>query len=180
MKEILLELARQSIESVFSGEVIDREYFLKTYPFLNENRATFVTLTIDGNLRGCIGSIVPHRTILDDVLHNAKSAAFEDPRFEKLTFEEFQHVKIEVSILTLPKMIEYSSIDELKKIIKPNIHGVIIKKNFYQATFLPQVWEQLPTFELFFAHLCQKAGMGSNCLSSNPEIYLYEVEKISK
>ncbi|MCK5795039.1 MAG: AMMECR1 domain-containing protein, partial [Anaerolineales bacterium] len=84
------------------------------------------------------------------------------------------------SLLTPPKKVNYADTQDLKKKIRVGKDGVIVKQNNYQATFLPQVWEELADFELFFTHLCQKAGLGPNCLSSHPEIYTYQVEKVKE
>jgi len=180
MKEILLKIARASILEVFENKkLINRDELIKEYPFLLEERATFVTLKIDGNLRGCIGSILPRMPLIDDVIYNAKQAAFNDPRFNPLTPEEFEKIKIEVSILTIPQKLEYEDKDDLKrKITKKD--GVILALGDKQATFLPSVWEELPVFELFFAHLCMKAGMSGDCLDYHPLIYTYQAEIIEE
>ncbi|PLY06856.1 MAG: AmmeMemoRadiSam system protein A [Arcobacter sp.] len=176
---LLLTLASKSIESAFDKTIkFDKEKLLKENPDLNEQRATFVTLTLDGKLRGCIGSLIAHRTLLEDILHNAKSAAFSDFRFNRLTPEEFQKVKIEISILTPPEVLEYVDLEDLKEKLIPNKHGVILELDGKRATFLPQVWEQLPTFNEFMVHLCQKAGLNPSSLSGFPKIQTYEALKI--
>ncbi|MEA1956381.1 MAG: AmmeMemoRadiSam system protein A [Campylobacterota bacterium] len=179
MKEILLSLARASIADVVGvGYELDLDTLLETNLWLQEEGASFVTITIDnGQLRGCIGSIVAHRKLYEDIIYNAKSAAINDPRFNKLTKDEFNRIRIEVSLLSEPKILKYSSIEDLKAKIQIGIDGVILKNGANQATFLPQVWEELSTFELFFSHLCQKAGLDNKCLSLTPEIYIYQVEK---
>jgi AmmeMemoRadiSam system protein A len=178
MGELLLEIARKSIASEFGiADEIDIEELEKRYPELKKEQATFVTLTIDGQLRGCIGSIIPYRPLLNDIISNAKSAAFNDPRFPPLTPEEFNKVKIEVSLLSVPEYLEYSDIDDLRSKIRIGIDGVILQYNGKQATFLPQVWEQLNSFDLFFAHLCLKAGLEQNCLECHPKIFVYQVKK---
>ncbi len=186
IQRLLLKVARLAIEEEFVGRpLIDREALLRQYPVLAEKRAVFVTLNkMRGaggyELRGCIGSIIPTRSLLDDVIYNAKAAAFSDPRFPPLRPEELDQVRIEISILTIPVKVNYSSIDELRQIIRPGIDGVILRLGDRQATFLPQVWEQLPDFDLFFQHLCQKAGLPGNCLIYHPEIYVYQVEKFEE
>ena len=179
MSNLLIELAKKSILESLTGEFnIDKPYFLqesKEYD-LTEQRATFVTLNLNGCLRGCIGSLVAHRTLFDDIVSNAKSAAFEDPRFPSLTIDEFENIEIEISILTPPQLLNYSSVEDLKSKITPHEDGVILKHNGRQSTFLPLVWEQLPTFEEFFEHLSYKAGLTPNCLEELPEIYIYHAE----
>ena len=126
-------------------------------PALQQHRGVFVTLTIGGQLRGCIGSLVATCSIVDGVRENAVNAAFVDPRFPSLTVDEFATVEIEISILSEPQALEYSDGDDLVGKLRPNIDGVIISKGSGRATFLPQVWVQLPDPESFLNHLCQKA-----------------------
>ena len=177
--QILLDITKKSIEKKFDETVkIDKTKLLTDFPFLAQNSATFVTLTLNGQLRGCIGSLQSYRTLLDDLTSNAYAAAFEDPRFYELTRDEFKKVKIEISILSTPVEVIYTDIKDLKSKIKPNIHGVILQKDGRRSTFLPQVWEQLPTFEEFFSHLCYKGNFEENCLEFHPQIFTYAVKKI--
>lgn len=175
-----LAIARESIEKRLSGLDIDKKALLAVYPEMLEHKATFVTLTLHGQLRGCIGSLVAHRPLLDDLISNAQSAAFHDPRFAPLTPAEFTAIKIEVSLLSEPKLVSYTDKAKLKSLIHVGIDGVILSLGNYQATFLPQVWEELTDFESFFAHLGMKAGIGNDPLAYHPEIYTYQVEKIKE
>lgn len=175
-----LAIARDSIQKRLSGLSIDKEALLAAYPEMLMHKATFVTLTLHGRLRGCIGSLIAHRPLLDDLISNAQSAAFHDPRFAPLTPEEFSEIKIEVSLLSEPELVTYADKMELKSLIRTGIDGVILRLGNYQATFLPQVWEELTDFESFFAHLGMKAGIGNDPLSYHPEIYTYQVEKIKE
>ena len=178
-EKLLLELASKSIESEFDSSIeFDKEKLLNENSFLNEQRATFVTLTLNDKLRGCIGSLLAHRSLLEDILHNAKAAAFADLRFDRLTKQEFEKVKIEISILTVPQVLEYSDFEDLQKKLVPNKHGVILELDGKRATFLPQVWEQLPSFNDFMVHLCKKAGLNPNSLPALPKIQTYEAIKI--
>ena len=180
MKDILLVIARVAIQSHFNGEVIDEAALLKQYPALQEQGASFVTLTQNNQLRGCIGSIIAHRSLLEDIIYNARSAAFKDPRFMPLKEEELSKTRIEVSVLTPPMLLEYSDVNDLKSKVRPGVDGVILKQQNYQGTFLPQVWDDLSEFEVFFSHLCQKSGLSAGCLQSHPEIYTYQVEKVKE
>ncbi|BBG64887.1 uncharacterized ACR [Hydrogenimonas sp.] len=181
MGELLLKIAREAIAEKFGlAPQLDREKLIKEHPELLEKQATFVTLSINGQLRGCIGSIIPHRPLIEDLIANARAAAFEDPRFPSLSAEEFQNVDIEVSLLTVPEQLEYSDIEDLRRKIVPGKDGVILQLDGRQATFLPQVWEELNDFDLFFAHLCLKAGLPQNCLEYHPVIYTYRVEKFKE
>ncbi|MCJ7764537.1 MAG: AmmeMemoRadiSam system protein A [Thiovulaceae bacterium] len=179
MKHVYTDIAKAAIEDVlYDRETIDREKLIENYPELAQKGATFVTLTLHGALRGCVGSLSAHRPLIDDLIDNARSAAFRDPRFYPCTITEFDEVATEVSLLNEPKLLEYSSIADLKRKVRPSVDGVVLSLNGRRATFLPQVWDELPTFELFFSHLCQKAGLGADCLEEQPEIELYQVEKV--
>jgi len=183
MGDIYLKLARAAIaQSIGIPYEINLEKILDEYPSLKEFGSSFVTITKgkEKSLRGCIGSLEAYRPLYEDIILNARAAALHDPRFQALSELEYNDIKIEVSILSKPEILEYSDIDDLKNKIKPDIDGVVLKLDGKQATFLPQVWEQLPTFDLFFAHLCQKAGLETDCLKRHPEIYIYHVEKYSE
>jgi len=157
-KDYLLFLARSTIAGEL-GTKWDKYVPKPNDPELKEQKGTFVTLTIDGELRGCIGQILPSEPIEDTIRENALSAAFYDPRFSPLSPSEFNKVKIEISILSKPEEFKYTSTDELLAHLKPNVHGLIIKFGGRGATFLPQVWEDLPSKEAFLSHLCMKAGL---------------------
>lgn len=179
MEHIYLDIAKEAIEdTLYERDTIDREKILSAYPELAQDGAVFVTLNLYGGLRGCIGSLVAHRSLIDDLIENARSAAFRDPRFLPLSLTEFDEVEIEVSLLSTPTLLEYSSTADLKTKVRPRVDGVVLSLNGRRATFLPQVWDELSTFELFFSHLCQKAGLGSDCLEEHPQIEIYQVEKV--
>ena len=184
--KILPKLARLSILEEFEGKkLIDKNEWLEKYPWLAEKRATFVTLKMKNkprgsNLRGCIGSILPYRPFIDDVITNAKAAAFEDPRFPPLTQQEFEEVEIDVSVLTIPEKLEYEDPSDLKRKIRPGVDGVILQLANHQATFLPSVWEELPNIDIFFAHLCLKAGLPGDCLAYHPVIYTYQAIEVKE
>ncbi len=176
--KILLDIARKSIYTAFDNSLeLNKQYYLNSFKGLEEKRATFVTLTLNGNLRGCIGSLVAHNSLYEDVFINSRKAAFNDPRFNSLSYEELNKIKIEVSVLTPAKLLSYTNIEDLKQKITPFKHGVILKYKNHQATFLPQVWEQLNSFEEFISSLCKKANLDSSILYKKPEIYLYEAIK---
>jgi AmmeMemoRadiSam system protein A len=182
-KKILIKIAKDAIlEEFLQKPLIDREKLLKTYPLLAKKGAVFVTLEKRKSLRGCIGTLTAHQPLLDDLVHNAKLAAFRDTRFRPLTKAEFEDsgFSVEISLLSEPKQLRYRDKTDLKREIKVGVDGVILKYKGYQATFLPQVWEQLPRFDDFFAHLCNKAGLRVNCLEGHPDIYIYHVEKIKE
>lgn len=177
---IYLQIARSAIGEYFGLTRVEPDSFIAAYPELRKEKACFVTLNSNHHLRGCIGSIIPHRPLIDDLISNARSAAFKDPRFPPLTREEFSTLTIEVSLLSLPQEVNYRDREELKKIIRPSVDGVILRLGNQQATFLPQVWDELNDFDQFFAHLGLKARIGSDPLSYHPQIYTYQVEKFEE
>ena len=181
MKKYLIGIAKDAIKEELTGtKVIDEEALVKAHPELSKKAATFVTLDKQKQLRGCVGSLVAHRSLLEDIISNAKAAAFRDSRFFPLKAEEFENLGVEVSILSEPEKLTYRDTDDLRKKIRVGIDGVILKRGDKQATFLPQVWEQLADFEEFFMHLCQKAGLHHQCLELHPDIYTYQAEKIKE
>jgi AmmeMemoRadiSam system protein A len=119
----------------------------------------FVTLQINGRLRGCIGSLTATETVQEGVKRNALCAAFSDSRFQPLTEDECELIDIEISILSEPQPLAYKDANDLLTKLRPQVDGVIIRKDVYGATFLPQVWDQLPHPEDFLSRLCQKAGL---------------------
>ncbi len=147
----------------------------------SEKRGTFVTLTIGKALRGCIGHIVPQESLLEGIRVNSINAAFHDPRFRPLSRGEWDKVKIEISVLTDPVPLYFSGVDDLLAKLRPGIDGVIIKKGFHQATFLPQVWDQLPDKREFLTHLCLKAGMDGDAWKKEEiEVMTYQVQSFEE
>jgi uncharacterized protein len=173
----LLQAARQAIQQALFEKKDGGSDEANSWPRFSERRGTFVTLTINGGLRGCIGHIIPQETLIEGVRVNAINAAFRDPRFRPLSKNEFQKIKIEVSILTEPRPLSYSDGDDLLNKLRPGVDGVIIGKGYYQATFLPQVWEQLPDKKAFLTHLCMKAGLdGQAWKNEKLEVSTYQVQ----
>lgn len=151
----LIDLARHTIASKL-GVVLPKP---NLESMENADIATFVTLKINGELRGCIGTLVAHRTLVEDIKGNAISAAFRDPRFSPLCKEEFNNLEISISLLTEPEDIHFSNEDELLSKIRPGIDGLILSTATNRGTFLPSVWEDLPEKSLFWQHLKRKAGL---------------------
>ncbi len=177
-KKWLLRLARQTIENALKGDELP--YPVDVPKVWQAKRGVFVTLTEGGELRGCIGYIEPIKAVWRAVIDNAYAAAFNDPRFWPLSKEELPRVKIEISILSLPKLVDKQG-EELLAFLKPGKHGVILERGLYRATFLPQVWEQLPSKEDFLAQLCLKAGMEPTCWKDpSTNVYVYEVDSFEE
>jgi AmmeMemoRadiSam system protein A len=142
-----------------------------------EHRGTFVTLTINKQLRGCIGNLESTESIMAGIKRNAVNAAFHDPRFAPLKADELNQVGIEISILTEPQPLEYRGSKDLLTKLRPHVDGVILRKGKASATFLPQVWEQLPKPEHFLSHLCRKAGLSADTWEKTQlEISTYQVQ----
>ena len=144
---------------------------------LQERRGTFVTLKRHGELRGCIGCLTALTSIVEGVKCNALHAAFDDSRFKPLEKNEFATLTVEISILTEPTPLAYANADDLLRALRGGIDGVIIRKGVQGATFLPQVWEQLPRSEDFLCCLCQKAGLSGDAWRTEIlEISTYRVQ----
>jgi len=177
-QSLLLQIARESITEVFEAHTtIKKEELYKTYPVLKEPVASFITIYLNDELRGSMGSITPTRSLLDDIIYNAKSAAFEDSRFSPLTTSEYLHSSLELSLLTEPKELTYHTLTDIKEQTKCGEDGLIITLGEKQAAFLPQIWTQLTSFDEFFSHLLQEAGLTSDQMSEHPQVFTFQVEK---
>ncbi|MBT3175972.1 MAG: AmmeMemoRadiSam system protein A [Desulfobacula sp.] len=179
----LLKLARKNILDRFEKEnKIPGSLETEVSSLVFEKyRGTFVTLHKKGDLRGCIGNIDPIKTILQGVMDNAGNAAFNDSRFNPLSFEELKDTIIEISILTPPKNLDYKDSKDLTAKLRPHIDGVIIKKQYKSATFLPQVWGQLNDPETFLTQLCYKAGLsGEEWRSGDLNVLVYQVQSFQE
>ncbi|WP_462268494.1 AmmeMemoRadiSam system protein A [Desulfobacter sp.] len=159
--QMLLKMARAGIAEEL-GIPVDSTQIDLNHPFLDVNQGLFVSLHKNGALRGCIGVMEPIEPLKTGVGKTAKLAAFKDSRFPPLAADEFDQVDLEISLLSLPEKFEYSAAKELVQGLVPFKDGVIIKKGRKQATFLPQVWKQLPDVHSFLSHLCIKAGLDAD------------------
>lgn len=173
----LLRLARKTIEERFRGARGGGEAGGDPSARFTEPCGTFVTLTKGGRLRGCIGHIMPQGPLFEGVKANAINAAFRDPRFRPLQSDEMAQVKIEVSVLTEPVPVRYKGKEDLLGQLKPGVDGLIIKRGYHQATFLPQVWEQLPEPVEFIAQLKRKAGLPMHFWSPGLRLQRYTVTR---
>lgn len=175
---VLVGLARRAIESELGR---DREQTDDSEAgWLERPAATFVTLTLGGQLRGCIGSLSARKSLREDVTSNARSAAFEDPRFPPLTAAELEGLSVEVSVLAPADPIECSSEDELLTALQPGVDGLILECGPHRSTFLPQVWENCSEPRLFVEALKRKAGLSSDFWSDEIRFSRYSVEKYSE
>jgi len=169
---VLVGLARAAIAAALRLESALPE---TGHAWLREPGASFVTLELSGHLRGCIGSLVAHRGLGDDVRHNAVAAALEDPRFYPLSTSEFPRTDIEVSVLSAPRAMSFTSQADALGQLRPGVDGVILTGRGRRATFLPQVWEELASPEEFIAHLLRKAGLASDFWDETVRLERYTV-----
>jgi AmmeMemoRadiSam system protein A len=148
--------------------------------WLSTPGAVFVTLTLHGQLRGCIGSLEAWRPLVEDVEANARAAAFDDPRFPHLTSEELPEIRVEVSILSKPEPMNFSDEADALAQLRPGIDGVALEWGRHRGTFLPQVWEQLPDPVQFMHHLKQKAGLSPDFWAPDLRLSRYTVDKFKE
>jgi len=171
IKKTLMRMAKTTLEKHVKGEKLEspedmlnrisKELRLpeEELQYLKSKKGCFVTLNKNSQLRGCIGTILPREELYKCVYRNAINAASRDIRFNPVSPQELEDIEVEISVLTVPQELEYQDAEDLKEKLKPLRDGVIISKGFRQATYLPQVWEQLPNKEEFLSRLCLKAGL---------------------
>jgi AmmeMemoRadiSam system protein A len=180
-REFLLDLARESIDSVAHGEdppLIDKDVLPQN---LRRAGASFVTLNKEGRLRGCVGSLEARRPLALDVQQNGIGAAFRDPRFPPVQPEEIDDLDIEISVLSAPERLGYRGAEDLLDRLRPGVDGVVIERGWQRATFLPQVWEKLPDKGQFLERLCLKAGLSPDAYCGGDlDVYTYQVEKFEE
>ena len=169
----LIAIARNAIER----DLFDEKEIQIDAPWLDQCGATFVTLTRDGRLRGCIGSLAAARPLGSDVAENALGAAFRDPRFPRLSAAEWPACRVEVSLLSAPKRIEFADDADLLRQLEPGVDGVILECEGRRATFLPQVWEGIPDKRAFLAELVKKAGLAADTRLTRCKVSRYRVAK---
>ncbi len=171
--KILLAIARAAIARQL-GKTVAAD---ASPAWLDSPGATFVTLTQNGELRGCIGSLEAHRPLREDVKTNALAAAFRDPRFAPLTADELARTRVEVSLLSPMQPIDFRDEEDAIRQLRPGTDGVLLEYGWERGTFLPQVWEQLPEPRDFFAHLKRKAGLPGTFWAEGIKLYRYTVTK---
>lgn len=175
---LLLHLAREALEWGVRGRNLPPLDPSTLTPRLLEPGASFVTLTVQGNLRGCIGALEAYQPLVDDVREHAVAAALEDPRFPLVTPNELGAILIEVSRLTAPVPLEYGTPEDLLARLRPHVDGVILRDRWQRATFLPQVWEQIPDRADFLDHLCRKMGGPAGLWRvRHIDVQIYQVEE---
>ncbi len=172
-QKFLLKNSRKAIVSHLKGKDVEVP---KNLPLsLAVHKGCFVTLHKNGELRGCIGNIYSDKMLFEAVLDNSINAAFKDPRFPPVSFDELDDIEIEISVLSFPERLKFSSANELMNKLMPFVDGVVLRNGNRSSTFLPQVWEQLSSKEEFLSALCFKGGMHGTCWTSpSTEVYTYQ------
>lgn len=173
----LLTLARRALEASVKTGILPEPDVKEFPPSFALPKGSFVTLTKHGQLRGCIGNITPRLPLYQAILENARAAALNDYRFEPVKPAELGELEIEVSVLTEPKPLSFTSPDDLLAKLRPNVDGVMLKLGFQSATFLPQVWEKIPDKVAFLDQLALKAGASRGAWrESGTKVEVYQVE----
>jgi AmmeMemoRadiSam system protein A len=179
LKARIIALAREALRAAVEKQILpplDQDALPHE---LQEPGATFVTLTKDDALRGCIGTLEARIPLAEDIRQHTLAAALHDFRFHPIRPEEIDDIRIEVSLLNQPRGLEYENPQELVELIRPGIDGVILSDGIHRATFLPQVWERIPSPTLFLSMLCEKAGLPSDAWRKEPlQVSVYQVETI--
>lgn len=177
-RSMLLKLARQSIEHAVRGQGLPPLHLAAMTPSMQALGASFVTLTLSGELRGCVGALEPAKSLAEDVRDHAVAAALEDYRFPQVGEAELKDIHIEISRLTVPVPLEYTTPEDLLNKLQPGLDGVIIKDGWKRATFLPQVWEKLTSKEEFLEQLCYKMGVERDLWRrKHLDVLTYQVEE---
>ena len=175
----LLRVAREAIRRRLADDAAPPEPGVED-AVLHAHRATFVTLMRRHALRGCIGTLEPQRALLPDVIHNARAAAFRDPRFTPVTAAELPELHIEISVLTPTTPLPVRDRAELLAHLRPGRDGLTLEDGTHRATFLPAVWETLPDPEQFLAQLLHKAGLPGDHWSSGLHFSTYTTESFAE
>lgn len=179
-RQQLLAIARQSIQH---GLQYGRPLSVNAQDYdltLQQPGASFVTLNLHGQLRGCIGSLEARRPLAVDVAENAYAAAFRDPRFPPLSDSEFPQLEYHISLLNPAEPMQFTSEPDLLAQLRPHVDGLILEDRGHRGTFLPAVWESLPEPEQFWQHLKLKAGLPADYWSDSLKVSRYTVEEFSQ
>ncbi len=181
LKDELLMLARAALECAGERQALPSLDVQTVSEPLRDMGASFVTLKLDDTLRGCIGTLEASHPLAEDVRQHAYAAALHDVRFPPVSTEEVGSILIEISVLGLPAPIEYKSADDLISKLRPGIDGVIVRHQKKRATFLPQVWDRIPTPSTFLSMLCEKADLhADHWKTGNLSVHKYEVESFKE
>jgi uncharacterized protein len=177
-QEILLKIAREALEKSIQGKKLPEVKLDQLPPSLQEDGASFVTLTINNRLRGCIGTLQAYQPLAKDVQEHAIAAALQDFRFPSVQPAELPQIEIEISVLSPHQPLTYDSPENLIRRLRPGVDGVVLQDGFRKATFLPQVWDKLPKPEDFLSQLCLKMGATNDLWRKKPlQVFTYQVQE---
>lgn len=177
-KTTLLHLAREALETAVTGSPLPLIDEASLTPALRAEGASFVTLTVHGSLRGCIGALEPYQPLAEDVREHAVAAALQDYRFNPVQPGELGKIEIELSRLTIPVQLDYTDSADILAKLNPGVDGVILRDGIRRATFLPQVWEKIPDPAEFLENLCYKMGAAPDAWRRKKlQVLVYHVEE---
>jgi AmmeMemoRadiSam system protein A len=180
-KRQLLTLAREALEAAVRRKPLPPVDEATLSAAMQRLGCCFVTLTRQGNLRGCIGALQPMESLYEDARHHAVQAALEDYRFPPVTPAEIPSLEIEISVLTEPQPLAYDKPEDLLKRLRPEVDGVVLREGLHRATFLPQVWEHFSDPQDFLGALCEKMGVASDTWRrTKMTVHTYQVEKFTE
>lgn len=178
-RETLLSIARAAIGEGLNGSRYSIEDLSAHTAILRAHAATFVTLDLHGELRGCIGTLEAFQPLVVDTAENAYAAAYRDPRFPALAPHEFERLDIHISILGPPEPMVFGSEQQLLEQLRPGVDGLILSERGRRGTFLPAVWETVPDPREFLKHLKAKAGLPADYWSDSIKVSRYTTVSIS-
>ncbi|WP_413112513.1 AmmeMemoRadiSam system protein A [Thaumasiovibrio sp. DFM-14] len=176
----LLDVVEQTLNCYLAGKprpsLTLSDYALS----LQQNGACFVTLTVNHQLQGCIGTTQAQRPLVEEAQHKAWASACQDSRFKPLTAQQAKHLDIEVSVLTSPHRLPFNQELAVRDYLEQHRCGVILSDKHSGALFLPQVWEQLPDPKQFLSHLKRKAGWPNNYWSESITVHVFDVQNAKR
>ena len=178
-RQTLLGMARAAVRHGLQHRRVLTVSVTEYSPALQQQGASFVTLKIRDELRGCIGTLTAHQPLIQDIAENAYNAAFRDPRFPELSVGEFDQLDVHVSVLTPPQPMTFVDEQDLLGQLQPRVDGLVLSDGALRGTFLPSVWESLQDRQDFLRHLKMKAGLPPDYWSSTLRVARYRVEAFS-
>lgn len=180
-RQILLRIAREAVAHAAAGKSLPKLELSSLPQHLQADGAAFVTLTIQGRLRGCIGALQASQPLALDVQEHAAAAASQDYRFPPVTPQEVGQLEIEISRLSPSRELDYADADDLLAKLRPSVDGVVLRRGVQRATFLPQVWEKIPDPPDFLTQLCYKMGApGDVWRREHLQVLTYQVEEFKE
>ncbi len=172
----LVDVAHTAVEGHLKSNPAAPEPLSACPEALRQVRGSFVTLKIQGRLRGCIGTLRAVQPLVEDVAKNAVGAAFHDPRFPPVMHTEAARMHFHISVLSPQSVLDFKSLDDLLDILQPGIHGLVLAHGNRRATYLPSVWDSFPDKRKFVQQLRAKAGIAANTPAQDLDAWAYTVQ----